>query len=157
MLNQSADYALRAVLFVAQRPGRKACPAKAIAKATGIPLNYLGKVLHTLVQAGVLTSVRGPQGGFRLATDPAEVTLVDVAGPFQRLPERRMCLLGDRPCDAANPCVSHQHWQNISDQVTSFFRNTTIAAMLTDIPPENPAAKHNAQRDPRAVAMSTSC
>lgn len=157
LLNQSSDYALRAVLFLAQRDGRKACPAKAIAKATGIRPNYLGKVLHALVSAGVLTSVRGPQGGFRLAVAAAELTLEDIAGPFQRLPERSMCLLGDRLCDAANPCVSHQHWQNIADQVTSFFRTTTIAALLTSVPPENPAAMHNEHRTPRDVPTSTSC
>lgn len=132
MLNQSADYALRAVLYVARSDGRRSCKAGAIAKAIGVPRNYLGKVLHGLVTAGVLTSVRGPNGGFRLAVAPAHLTLAAVVEPFHRLPERKVCLLGDRPCDSAQPCVAHRHWQRIADQVTSFFRTTTIAEMLRE-------------------------
>lgn len=130
MLNQSADYALRAVLYVAQRHGESSCSARTIADALGVPQNYLGKVLNTLTSAGVLTSTRGPRGGFRLTTSPDRVTIADVAGPFQPLPTRSMCLMGDRPCDPANPCSAHGHWQSITDRVTDFFRKTTIAVML---------------------------
>lgn len=145
MLNQSADYALRAVLFVAQADTRRSCTATAIATAIGVPRNYLGKVLHTLAHAGVLTSVRGPQGGFKLALDARELTLEDVVGPFQRLPERRTCLLGNRACDATTPCAAHRHWQEVAGKVTSFFRTTTIAGMLEGIPAWNghpPAARY---------------
>lgn len=130
MLNQSADYALRAVLFVAQRGEDTSCTARSIAKAIGVPPNYLGKVLNALANAGVLTSTRGPRGGFRLAGTPAEVTLADVAGPFQNLPERHVCLLGDRPCDATRPCGAHERWQGMTDQVAAFFTTTTLAGML---------------------------
>jgi len=130
VLNVSADYALRAVLCVAQPKGGRAWTTSSIAKATGIPRNYLGKVLHALVGAGVLASVRGPHGGFRLAVPATEMTLADVAAPFQKLPERSLCLLGNRPCDRTRPCIAHRRWQEASDQVTSFFRGTTIAAML---------------------------
>ena len=130
MLNQSADYALRAVLYVAQAGTTRSCTAGVIARAIGVPQNYLGKILNALTNAGVLTSIRGPRGGFRLARRAEEVTLADVAGPFQRLPERRVCLLGDRPCHAVNPCVSHRKWQTMTDQVSAFFMSTTIAGML---------------------------
>lgn len=132
MLYQSADYALRAVLFVAQRGAQTSCTARSIAKAIGVPPNYLGKVLNVLTNAGVLASTRGPRGGFRLVDTPSELTLADVAGPFQKLPERHVCLLGDRPCDAMRPCGAHNRWQEMTGQVTAFFRTTTIAGMLND-------------------------
>jgi Rrf2 family protein len=138
VLNQSADYALRAVLFVAQGDGRRSHTASLIARSTGVPRNYLGKVLHALTYAGVLTSVRGPHGGFRLATDAGRLTLADVVGPFQRLPERRTCLLGNRACGEA-PCASHQQWQRVADEVSSFFTTTTIAGMLNHGTPEQQA------------------
>ncbi|HUF51285.1 MAG TPA: Rrf2 family transcriptional regulator [Longimicrobiales bacterium] len=134
MLNQSADYAVRAVLFVAQRDSGRSCTAGVIARAIGVPRNYLGKVLHALATARVLTSVRGPRGGFRLARSADELTLADVAGPFQRLPERTVCLLGDRSCDPAHPCGSHAQWQSMADQMTAFFRTTTISALLGGAP-----------------------
>jgi Rrf2 family transcriptional regulator, iron-sulfur cluster assembly transcription factor len=134
MLNQSADYALRAVLFVAQHSDNGSCSADTIAAATGVPRNYLGKVLHALTHAQVLSSVRGPNGGFRLAVAPEALTLAEVVGPFQKLPARQVCLRGNGECDAANPCDSHQRWQDMADQITGFFHGTTIALMLSDAP-----------------------
>jgi Rrf2 family transcriptional regulator, iron-sulfur cluster assembly transcription factor len=147
VLNQSADYALRAVLFVAQGDGTRSCTAAMIAEALAVPRNYLGKVLHTLTGVGVLTSVRGPQGGFRLAVAAGELTLASVVEPFQRLPERRSCLLGSTPCDPAMPCTSHQQWQQVSDQVTTFFRTTTIERMLEGGATLAPAAALEAHGD----------
>lgn len=130
MLNQSADHALRAVLFVARQHADERCSADRIAAAIGVPRNYLGKVLHTLSQAGVLDSTRGPRGGFKLAVEPAVLTLAAVVEPFQRMPERRHCLLGNGACDPDNPCHSHQRWQRMADRVTDFFQDTTVAVLL---------------------------
>src|SRR5690606_35341131 len=104
MLNQSADHALRAVLYVAQHGARRACSAEAISTSLGVPRNYLGKVLNSLTRAGVLTAVRGPRGGFRLAHPAHQLAIESVIEPFQRLPQRRVCLMGDRPCIAETPC-----------------------------------------------------
>jgi Rrf2 family transcriptional regulator, iron-sulfur cluster assembly transcription factor len=130
MLNQSADHALRAVLFVARQNGTAPCNAELIASSIGVPRNYLGKVLHTLTQAGVLHSNRGPGGGFRLAVGADVLTLASVVEPFQRLPERRACLLGNGACDPQHPCESHARWQHMTDNVTAFFQATTVATML---------------------------
>lgn len=130
MLNQSADHSLRAVLYVAQHDAVRSCTVATIADAIDAPRNYLGKVLNALMHAGVLTSLRGPRGGFRLARPPEETTLEDVIEPFQRMPEREICLLGNRPCTSSNPCGAHRRWQAMSDEVTAFFRRTTIADLL---------------------------
>ncbi|HEX6134666.1 MAG TPA: Rrf2 family transcriptional regulator [Longimicrobiales bacterium] len=142
MLNQSADYALRAVLYVAQNGERRACSADVIATALGVPRNYLGKVLNALTHADVLNAVRGPRGGFRLARPAEQVTLASVVEPFQRLPARRVCLLGDRPCDAATPCSAHRLWQQMTEPVTDFFRDTTVARMLTPTIPRTNGVHH---------------
>ena len=132
MLNRTADHALRAVMFVAQRGEQRACSSSEIAKALGLPRNYLGKVLYALTGAGVLVSVRGPRGGFRIAQSASAITLADVAAPFQRPVARRICLQANRPCDPAHACSSHRMWQAAADQVSAFFRNTTIAHLLED-------------------------
>jgi Rrf2 family transcriptional regulator, iron-sulfur cluster assembly transcription factor len=131
VLNQSADHALRAVLFVARNEGTAPCSAELIASSIDVPRNYLGKLLNTLAQVGVLNSTRGPRGGFRLAVAPSALTLAHVVEPFQRLPERRTCLLGNGACDPANPCRSHERWQDMADHLTAFFQVTTIEAMLS--------------------------
>jgi len=130
ILNQSANYALRAVLFLAQRTEVGAQNADVIAAAIGVPRNYMGKVLHTLGRSRVLTSVRGPHGGFKLASAADRIALAAVITPFQELPTSSACLLGDRACNPLRPCGAHAQWRRMSDPVTAFFRETTVASML---------------------------
>lgn len=77
MISRTAEYALRASLFLAQRPGLSAT-AQEIAGATGVPARYLAKVLQQLVGHNILTSRRGPAGGFKLAKDPIEISVLDI-------------------------------------------------------------------------------
>ena len=76
VLSQTAEYALRAVLTIAEEPGGQPVGAYRLADALGIPQNYLSKTLHQLARAGILDSTRGKLGGFRLAhiLDPFEST-----------------------------------------------------------------------------------
>lgn len=138
ILNQSAHYALRAVLFLAQHSEAGAQNADVVAAAIGVPRNYLGKVLHTLGRARVVTSVRGPHGGFRLAAAPDCIALEAVITPFQQLPTSSVCLLGDRVCNPSQPCGAHARWRSMSDPVTAFFRETTVASMLASEKREGP-------------------
>jgi Rrf2 family transcriptional regulator, iron-sulfur cluster assembly transcription factor len=133
MLNQSAEYALRAMLYMAQG-GDGAYKAPDIARALGLPNTYLSKVMHQLVKAGVLRSVRGPAGGYTLARRSYEISIHEIAAPFQAVQPRRQCLLGNRPCDRAQPCAAHGRWSRINDVVASQLNNTTLADMLTPEP-----------------------
>ena len=133
MLNQSAEYALRAMLYMAQG-GDGAYKAPAIASALGLPHTYLSKVMHKLVKAGVLRSERGPMGGYTLARGAAELSLHDIAAPFQALQPRSQCLMGNRPCDPLTPCAAHGSWRRINDLVAAHLNNTTLADLLTPQP-----------------------
>lgn len=132
ILNQSADYALRAVLFLARSDEQGPLNADVVAGALGVPRNYLGKVLNQLVQYDVLVSERGPRGGFSLAAPAREIVLKSVIAPFQEMPRRNVCLLGNRPCNAARPCDAHERWRRMSDPVSKFFTETTIEDMIAE-------------------------
>ena len=131
MLNQSAEYALRATLYMAHNGADRAYKATAVAQALGLPATYLSKIMYELVRARVLTSVRGPTGGYTLAIAPAKLSLDRIIAPFQDLEPRRKCLMGDRKCDLQNPCVAHQHWSEIKRSFTSSLQNTTLGTLLT--------------------------
>jgi Rrf2 family protein len=77
-LPHSVRYALEALVFLAGRPPGAIVPSHVIAKGRGLPERYLLKVLEPLVGGGVLRSVKGPNGGYRLTRPAAEVTLLDV-------------------------------------------------------------------------------
>jgi Rrf2 family protein len=78
MLSAAGGYAVRALAFLARRPSNGLVSAEAIAAAEGLPPLFLPKVLKPLVSAGVLDSLKGPKGGYRLARAARQVTLLDV-------------------------------------------------------------------------------
>lgn len=132
MLSDTAEYALRATLYIAQETGEGTLVrTDDIAEALHVPRNYLSKILHVLGKEGVLVGVRGPTGGFRLATDAARIPLARVIAPFDDL-KPRTCILGRARCSDRNPCPAHGRWKGISEQVGAFFRDTTLGDLLRE-------------------------
>lgn len=127
MLSGTAEYALRAVVYIARRGADVPVQADGLAEAVDVPRNYLGKILHQLVRARILRSTRGKNGGFRLARAPKDVTLLEIASLFDRIEGRRRCLLGRSECSDVHPCPVHQRWRETSELISQFFRETTLA------------------------------
>lgn len=133
MLSNTAEYALRAVLHVAENTNaREPLAVGAIAAALGIPRNYLSKILHELARSGVLTSSRGKHGGFRLGRPADRITLFEVVSRFDDISATRRCLLGRPQCNDRNPCVVHERWKDVAQGVASFFRQTTLAEVPSE-------------------------
>jgi Rrf2 family protein len=132
-LSSTAQQALHAVLCIAGSGEDGPVRVDEIAAVIGCPRNYLSKTLHLLTRAGVLTSERGPRGGFRLATASERLTLARVVAPFEPVGERR-CLVGRATCGDKNPCAAHHRWKKVAGAVDEFFTKTTIASLLTGNP-----------------------
>lgn len=128
MLNQTAEYALRAVIHIAERDGEGPLRVGDIAESLAVPQNYLSKVLHVLARDGVLSSTRGPAGGFRLRRPAERLMLAQVISPFDPIEDR--CLLMRRKCSDVHPCTAHHDWKNVAAQLRGFFRNTSIADLI---------------------------
>jgi len=134
MLSQTAEYALRAVLYLAASGSDEPVRVGEMAQALAIPQNYLSKILHQLTRARVLSSNRGKLGGFRLAVAPERMALAQIVVPFDRLDERRRCLLGRPQCSDDTACAAHTRWKDVAERVTVFFRETTVADLLQHDP-----------------------
>lgn len=130
MLSQTAEHALRAVLFLARQPDGARVPAETIAEALDAPRNYLAKTLGALAKAGVIDGMRGPTGGFALRVPPGQLTLARVVGAFDEPPSSRMCLVGGRRCDGRDPCVAHGRWNSVRTAARAPMERTTIADLL---------------------------
>jgi Rrf2 family protein len=133
MLSQTAEHALRAVLFLARVPDGRPVPADVIARALDAPANYLSKTLHLLAKAGVVEGVRGPSGGFRLVVPAAQLTVARVAEVFDDRESRRVCLLGGGTCDPAAPCDAHVKWLAVTQATREPLSTTTIADLLEGV------------------------
>lgn len=130
MLSQTSEYALRAALYLAMRGGGGSVKLEQIASALDVPRNYLSKTLHQLARAGVLSSERGPSGGFRLAHPPELLTLHQVVSPFDPARLARRCILGKGECSDATPCAAHDRWKTVAEPMREFFGGTTLADLV---------------------------
>ena len=129
ILSQTAIYALQAVMHLAEAGPGEPQRVEDIADALGVPRNYLAKILNGLVRSGVLTSTRGPGGGFTLALDPAGLFLAEVIQPFHDVAHDSSCLLGRARCSDNAPCAAHARWKAVSTAVKAYLLETTIQDM----------------------------
>lgn len=131
MLSQTAEYALRAVLFIAERDNGRPFRVIDISEQLRIPQNYLSKTMHLLARSDVLISTRGKSGGFRLARPADQISLAEIVRPFEQLDSQTPCLLGRATCSDAAPCAAHKRWKAVADGTKAFLRNTTVAEIIT--------------------------
>jgi Rrf2 family protein len=130
MLSRTADYAVRAVVLLARHHGKRLVSADEIASVLGAPRNYMSKTLNTLARRGVLTSMRGPGGGFGLALAPDALSVATVIDVFaDARPVVTRCLLEDRPCNIDDPCSAHRRWMTITRIAREPLVGTTIGEL----------------------------
>lgn len=127
MFSQTAEYALRAVAYLAEQ-GEPRTVAQ-IAVATKVPAGYLAKVMQGLAKASLVVSQRGLHGGFRLAIPTEQLCVYDViqaVDPIQRITH---CPL-DLPQHAHHLCPLHQRLDDTLAQVELVFKKTTFEEVL---------------------------
>ena len=135
VLSATADYALRALIALA-RDAERPTHADDIAKRIGAPRNYLAKTLNSLAKAGLLTSARGPLGGFSLARPADAITVAQVADLFDGSRANERCLLRAQLCDPSHPCGAHERWAEVSRAARAALTTTTVGDLVhSPIPP----------------------
>lgn len=128
MLTRTGEYALQAMVYLAQNENDWPLPGPRIAKETGIPQKYLSAILAALVRNGVLNSARGRNGGFDLVRPAKSTLLLDVLTPFEPvLADRRPCPFGNAVCSDEDPCVGHHRWKMVRAAYNRFVRQTSLA------------------------------
>lgn len=127
MLTLSSEYALRAMIYLANHPDDGPVSGKRIAENIGVPRKYLAKILGDLARAGVLEATRGKCGGFRLVRPAPQVNLLAVLTPFEpALANRRPCPFGNVVCSDADPCAGHDRWQKVRITFQQFLQDTSV-------------------------------
>ncbi len=134
MISRTAEYALRAVVFLGNQG--KARTTADIAKGCDAPVDYLSKVLQNLGRAGVVVSRRGLNGGFSLGREAADISLLEVleaVETFQRIHE---CPLGHSE-HVSQLCPLHQQMDSVMASAEEVYRTTSVADVLegTPLPP----------------------
>lgn len=109
-------YSLEALSFLASLQTKRAVKVKDLAENLAIPRHYLGKVLTELEKKRLVTSSRGPSGGFTLAVNPDSVTLYRILAALNGLEKLEdSCVMGMGRCNGERPCVLHDLWTQFKD------------------------------------------
>ena len=107
-------------------------PTKAIAERERIPDAYLEQLIATLRKAGLVTSVRGAQGGYMLARPPQDITVGEILRVMEGDLASVDCLEEASVCDKACACPTRLVWQKIHTGVNAIVDGITLADMLND-------------------------
>jgi Rrf2 family protein len=128
MLSQTGIYAIKAMGYIASEEDDKPLLSRTIAEKTQIPANFLSKILNRLVQAGLIRSIRGRNGGFVMAKPPSEINIREIVDLFMQLDNYKRCLIGLNNCDGS--CGLHHRWSNITEQFEMMLDETTIDKII---------------------------
>jgi Rrf2 family protein len=129
MISPTAEYALRAVVALAQANG-EAATAPSIAKLTKVPPGYLPKVLQMLGRAGLVASRRGLGGGFKLSRPAEQIAVLDVINAVDTVQRIQRCPLGLASHEGVM-CPLHKRLDEAAEHVERSFANTTIAEVMS--------------------------
>jgi len=128
-VSEAASLALHAMALLAHHRGSLlAC--NRMASQLNVSAAHLSKVLQRLAKQGLVTSARGPQGGFSLARNPSEVSLLEVCEAIEGPLQFSHCLFDKPLCDADSPCLMGSLLSSVDEQVARYLRETTLADLL---------------------------
>lgn len=125
-LGKRGDYAIRAVLDLSRAYGHGRRKTRQIAEAMNIPPKFLSQILADLVRAGILTATAGQDGGYELARQPAEISLLDVIMAIEGPPALPECLLRGIPCGTDGFCDVHDAWMHAQHSMTTDLAHTSF-------------------------------
>ena len=138
MISTKGRYALRVLTDMAEHQTEGYVPLKEIAARQEISEKYLESIVKTLVQAGILTGLRGKGGGYRLGVSPEQCTV----GRVLRLTEGSLapvaCLEDNAPsCVRMADCRTLPMWQGLNDMINEYLDRFTIADLMQMDEPGN--------------------
>jgi len=137
-------YALRAMLHLSIRTEKKPISIKNISIGEDISPEFLEQIFFRLKNAGLISSVRGPGGGFRLSKDAHEISVLDIFSAVGETLDITPCA----PCDNAieeneiyicsrnNECITEKFWNELSDHVGDFLAKKTLRNLIDELSEE---------------------
>ncbi len=129
-LTRAGEYAVRCMLYLSRKGKGVLASRKEIATHGGIPGGFLAKIAQELAKAGMIEITQGAKGGFRLAVDPEEVTLLQVVETMIGEIYLNDCVIRPSSCEANPECAVHRVWMGARDQLRSTLGSVTFAQLI---------------------------
>ncbi len=129
-LTTRGRYAITALADVALHEGQGAVSLSAIATRQNIPLSYLGHLLAQMSKCGLVSSQRGPGGGYRLGRSHDQISLADIINAVEEKVDNTRCG-GQQNCQNNEVCLTHALWEDLNDRFDSVFNGIRLFDIIS--------------------------
>ena len=126
-LYKTSEYAIRALTYMALQDSLVS--VRRLHEELGIPRKYLAMLLHKLARAGLVESIQGVRGGYRIALPRERITLADIIEVVEGLENYQRCILGYPQCSDEHPCPLHRFWKRHRDELWKLIHEVTLAVL----------------------------
>ncbi|EKO3721687.1 MULTISPECIES: Fe-S cluster assembly transcriptional regulator IscR [Vibrio] len=130
-LTSKGRYAVTAMLDVALNSQQNPVPLADISERQGISLSYLEQLFSKLRKAGLVASVRGPGGGYRLGAEASTISIGTVIAAVDESVDATKCH-GKGDCQGGTRCLTHTLWCDLSSRISDFLNNITLGELMVD-------------------------
>ncbi|MEW6982245.1 Fe-S cluster assembly transcriptional regulator IscR [Colwelliaceae bacterium 6471] len=128
-LTSKGRYAVTAMLDVAIHAATGPVPLADISERQGISLSYLEQLFSRLRKHGLVNSVRGPGGGYRLGKCSAQIAIADVISAVDESVNATRCQ-GKGNCQDGNQCLTHSLWEDLSERIEDFLQGISLSELV---------------------------
>ncbi len=129
-ITMNSDYALRAMMQLAQGENSTTVPIAQISRDADIPESFLRKIIPRLQRAGLIYTARGNQGGISLARPAASISILDIIIPIEENLGMHRCVFHHDGCDRKNYCVLHDVWEDLEIEVRQFLNARNLEQLV---------------------------
>jgi len=127
-LTTKGRYAVTAMLDLAIYGDQRPVALADIARRQDISLSYLEQLFAKLRNQGLVTSTRGPGGGYELSRDPQTIAVAEIIGAVDEGVHATLCS-GQFDCSEHRHCLAHDLWASLSNRIHSFFENISLGEL----------------------------
>ena len=128
-LTSKGRYAVTAMLDVALHASSGPVPLTDISERQGISLSYLEQLFAKLRKSELVSSVRGPGGGYFLGRDASEIFISEVISAVDESVDATKCG-GKGNCQGGSRCLTHKLWSNLSNRIESFLSEISLGELV---------------------------
>ncbi len=128
-LTTKGRYAVTAMLDLALHEGEGPTALAEISERQGISLSYLEQLFSRLRKQDLVTSTRGPGGGYKLGKSMGEISVASVISAVDESVDARKCG-GEKNCQGDERCLTHELWEELSDQIYIFLNGISLGDLV---------------------------
>jgi Rrf2 family protein len=134
MFSKACKYAIKALIYLASRSNEsRKIGLSEIAVAIDSPVHFTAKIMQVLSKLGIVSSIKGPNGGFFIDANAPDIVLYEVVRAIDGTVHLNDCGLGLKGCSGEHPCPIHNEFSEVRNKLNQLLKEQTIQQLAAEI------------------------